>query len=162
MPRTPLVNQLPPINLNSFILEELEFVFRKIKNRRAPGPDTIPSEFWKWTSPTFKDHILSLRDICFLGASSPDEWNETHLVAILKTPQKKISSRNLLDQLLSSMQSTKYTHPYYKQDSLSVLTAHSVLHNIDSDHKKSTAQPIFVFRQILDLHEGHQGLVKSF
>jgi hypothetical protein len=84
MPRTPIVQHPPPIDLSLFTLDELVFILRKIKNNRSPGPDSIPSEFWKWTSPTFRDHILALLNNCFMGASSPEEWNEAHIVAILK------------------------------------------------------------------------------
>ncbi|CAE8641270.1 unnamed protein product [Polarella glacialis] len=156
MPRTPIVDHPPPIDLSPFTLTELEFVLHKIKNRRAPGPDTIPSEFWKWTSPTFKDHILMLLNSCFLGASSPDEWNEAHIVAILKPKKdpllpesfRPIALCNAIYKIYASLIQTRLSSAL---DSSLRTTQYGFRAN------KSTAQPIFVLRQILDLHERHQG-----
>ena len=97
-----------------------------------------------------------LLNSCFLGASSPDEWNEAHIVAILKPKKdpllpesfRPIALCNAIYKIYASLIQTRLSAAL---DSSLRTTQYGFRAN------KSTAQPIFVLRQILDLHERHQG-----
>ncbi|CAE8706555.1 unnamed protein product [Polarella glacialis] len=156
MPRTPIVQHPPPIDLSLFTLDELDFILRKIKNNRSPGPDSIPSEFWKWTSPTFRDHILALLNNCFMGASSPEEWNEAHIVAILKQQKDPLLPESFRPIALCDAIYKIYAALLQRRLALA-LDDSLRTSQYGFRSKKSTSQPIFILRQVLDLHERHQG-----
>ena len=46
--RVPPWMDLPKIRDTEFTLAELMFIIKKLKNNKSPGPDGIPTEFFKY------------------------------------------------------------------------------------------------------------------
>ena len=48
--KPPIFETSDKVDLDPFSMQELDEVLHMLKNIKAPGPDGIPSEFWKWLS----------------------------------------------------------------------------------------------------------------
>ncbi|KAK9693271.1 Reverse transcriptase (RNA-dependent DNA polymerase) [Popillia japonica] len=72
-------NDCPP-----FTHEELEIAFLSLKNRKAPGPDGIPSEILKIVFQCSPSLLLRMYNVCLEYGVFPARWKCARLVLIKK------------------------------------------------------------------------------
>jgi hypothetical protein len=64
--------------------EELETVLNKLKNGKASGEDSIPSELYKYASEKFKTRLLKILNDTYVSGKTPTEWNCVIVLPIYK------------------------------------------------------------------------------
>lgn len=65
-------------------LEELKNALKKIKSGKAPGPDEIPSDFYKHLPENCLDSLLSLFNKIITGEATPIDWSSANLLLFHK------------------------------------------------------------------------------
>lgn len=71
-------------NLTLFTEEELKESARKLKSKKAPGPDGIPAEVLKEIANTRPEILLNMYNCCLAEGVFPEPWKEQKLVLISK------------------------------------------------------------------------------
>lgn len=71
-------------SLTPFTVDELKFAARKLKNKKAPGPDGIPAEILKEIAETRPGILLNMYNRCLMEGIFPECWKEQKLVLISK------------------------------------------------------------------------------
>ena len=80
-PISKIISNPQVIKLGQFMLEELDVVLRKIKNRKASGLDEIPQEVWK----TRKfDNILCQYCNTVYNQNIRDRWTNGYILPLPK------------------------------------------------------------------------------
>ena len=64
--------------------EEIEFAFRKLKNRKAPGPDSILGEILKHSKEKIIPFFVKLFNVLFENGIYPKEWTDSFILPIYK------------------------------------------------------------------------------
>ncbi len=67
-----------------FSKEEVKEVVRKMKNKKAVGPDEIPVEVWKCLGAKGIEWLTSLFNVIFRTAKMPGEWRLSKLRPLYK------------------------------------------------------------------------------
>ncbi|XP_049872896.1 uncharacterized protein LOC126371623 [Pectinophora gossypiella] len=65
-------------------VDEVRIAVSKMKNRKAVGPDEIPSELWKFLGPIGSEWLTKLFNLILKTATIPDSWRLSHLVPFYK------------------------------------------------------------------------------
>lgn len=73
---------IPSITL--FTTEELIAATSKLKNKKAPGPDGVPTEVLKAIVETRPEILLNMYNYCLIEGLFPETWKEQKLVLISK------------------------------------------------------------------------------
>ena len=64
--------------------EEIEFAFRKLKNGKAPGPDSIIGEIFKYSKDQITPFMIKLFNHLFETGTFPEEWTESFILPVYK------------------------------------------------------------------------------
>ena len=72
------------INTDEIINEELDLAIKQLKQNKAPGPDGIIAEFYKWLDPLNRNHLLDTMNECWNNGSLHKTMNEANLAIIKK------------------------------------------------------------------------------
>lgn len=67
-----------------FTTEELQAAARKLKNKKAPGPDGVPAEVIKIIADSRPELLLNMYNRCLTDGIFPEPWKEQNLVLISK------------------------------------------------------------------------------
>lgn len=61
-------------------------MIRKLRLKKAPGPDGIPAEYWKDAAedPEILEMLGKFTNMCWTGKRIPSQWHEAHVAAIHK------------------------------------------------------------------------------
>ena len=134
-------------------MQDLDNALRKLKPRKAPGPNDIPGEIYKHAPFVLKLYLLDHYNQCYSECSIPDTWLFSEVVMLVKNHQKDIRS-------LSNYRPISLTNVSYKifasmLQSRLELYADSRLRNTQYGFRKnrSTTQPIHVMRRLLEVFE---------
>jgi len=75
-----------PVLLENFTESEVDLVLKKLKTKRASGPDEIPAEFWKALGrrDAGLTWITEMVNRCWHDECLPDEWHHADVTAIYK------------------------------------------------------------------------------
>jgi hypothetical protein len=68
--------------------EELQDPLRKMKNRKATGPDEINAELLKYGGEDLNNGLLNFINICWRCAKIPKTWYQAHVIYIFKKKKK--------------------------------------------------------------------------
>lgn len=71
-------------DMTPFTVDELMLAARKLKNRKAPGPDGIPAEVLKEIAGTHPELLLNMYNSCLREGIFPERWKVQKLVLISK------------------------------------------------------------------------------
>ena len=85
----PVLGPALPVSLDSFSVEEVTKVIRKLRNEKAPGPDGIPAEYLKslLSSSFLLQHVTDFLSMCWLNKEVSSEWHLATVTAIHKKGQ---------------------------------------------------------------------------
>ena len=65
-------------------MQDLDNALRKLKPRKAPGPNDIPGELYKHAPFILKLHLLEHYNQCYTTCSIPDSWLFSEVVLLVK------------------------------------------------------------------------------
>ena len=68
----------------SFFMEEMNFAISRLKNNKAPGPDGLPSELFKWLNEINRNTLLRHINKCWDTETLEDCMNDANLATIYK------------------------------------------------------------------------------
>ena len=63
---------------------DMHFALRRLKPRKAPGPDQVSADLYKLLPDGVRRLLLEYFNACFLSASAPDHWKLARVVMIFK------------------------------------------------------------------------------
>jgi len=152
---SPQIQLLRP-NLSPFSIQELLLTLARFHNNRSPGSDGLPMELVKWSSFDYKFQVLLAINFHFMRSDVPSDWLHS-IVAMIPKPRTS-------DPLLpSAYRPISLTQSFYKIYACLIRTRlQQVLepHIRDTQYgfrpKRSTLQPIFLLRRIIELFERSQ------
>ena len=143
---------LPAIDA-PFTLQDFDNALRKLKPRKAPGPNDIPGEIYKHAPFILKLYLLDHYNQCYHTCTIPDSWLFSEVVMLVKNHQKDIRS-------LSNYRPISLTNVSYKifasmlQSRLESYTDSRVRDTQYGFRKnRSTTQPIHVMRRLIEMFE---------
>ena len=87
LPLTPLFSPAP-VDTSPFTESELLSALARLKNRRAPGPDQLPAEIWKYAPRSVHLALLAHFNKSFAQAISLRAWKVADIVVIFKGKKK--------------------------------------------------------------------------
>eukprot|EP00959_Pyramimonas_sp_CCMP1952_P426328 8929458-Pyramimonas_sp.AAC.1 len=74
------------INAGTFSLEELQAAIKKMKNKKAAGPDDVPAEFWNVVCGD--EHVcatlLRVCQTCWETKNTPSTWRRANVALLFK------------------------------------------------------------------------------
>ena len=82
--------------------EELEQSLKSMKNRKAPGPDGLNSELFKYGGPVLSNRLLKLINKCWKKRSTPEEWGQARVKSLFKKGKRDDCSNYRGISLLNS------------------------------------------------------------
>ena len=73
-----------PVEMGATSIAELKTIIKNMKNNKAPGPDGLPSETYKWLSEENLQTLINLFNNILQTGQIPQEWNMATVVEIYK------------------------------------------------------------------------------
>ena len=138
-----------------FSYADLQRSLARLKSGRAPGPDNIPSEWWRCTPRCFRLLILHHFNSALLGACAPDVWKLARVAMIYKGGNKD-------SKLPSSYRPISLANTIYKI--YSSMLQHKLASSVDYligprqfgfRSGRSASEPLFIIRRLIELFERH-------
>ena len=86
-----------------FSYDEIFERFKSTANNSSPGPDGLPSEFYKKFFPVFGPYYARMLNTCVLTNNFPESWFLSHLKVIPKTQDDVPSFKTLRPLTLSNV-----------------------------------------------------------
>ena len=127
------------VETEEITMKELDAANRKLKNKKAPGPDFVPSELFKWLDEQSRKAILETLNECWRNETLISDVNDARLAIKYKKggtdlPQnyRPIALLSIIYKLLASVIQARISS---KMDE--ALDEHQF-----GFRKKSTAQPL--------------------
>ena len=131
--------------------KELDDAIRTLKNNKAPGPDDIPAELFKWLDEQSRNIISDILNECWRKETLIKDMNDARLAIIYKKrgtdlPQiyRPIALLNVIYKLLASIIQTRTS---------SKMDAALDENQYGFRKGKSTAQPLFILRRTQEFQE---------
>ena len=147
----PIYDTEAEVKQDSFTRNELDVAIGKMKNNKTPGPNRVTSELIKLLGDEGRDRLLSLINSCWENEELFDEVNSADLAVIYKKgPTEKpdnykpIALLNVSYKLMASMIQNRLSNALDDR----IDPARFGFRN-----KRSTAQPIHVYRRVQEMHE---------
>ena len=138
-----------------FQMWELLQATRRMKSRKAPGPDDIPAECWRFLPHPVKQLLLKHFNDCFLGGYAPEHWKLAKVVMLFKRGTK--NSRSPSSYRPISLVNTIYKlYATLLQQRLSAsLEPHLSPQQFGFRKNRSLSTPLFIIRRLLEIFERH-------
>ena len=137
-------------------LHEVNVAIRRLRPRRAPGPDGLHPECYILSPVVFRYFLAQLFTACFNGPAVPKQWMHSFVVMIPKSQAKPLTD-------LTNYRPISLTNINYKLYATILrarlqLIAEQYLRPTQFGFRsgRSVSQPVHVIRQILQLHERQQ------
>jgi len=86
--------QSKPCMKEDLKIGELEAAMRKLKPKKAPGPDGVSNDMLKHLGPIAKKTLLEIFNRCWHAGEVPQTWKEAHVIPILKKGKDKTNPAN--------------------------------------------------------------------
>jgi len=140
--------------------KELSLILAKVKNNKAPGPDDIPAEAFKWLNPQNREHLIQLFNTILSTGKIPKAWKLATVVEIYKgkgSPTDPEMYRPI------SLLSTAYKlFARILQTRLEATVDHLIRPTQFGFRKdRSTSQPIHIVRRLIESAEAHNDTLYS-
>lgn len=126
--------------------EEVHEAVRKLKNRKAPGPDQITNEMLKYAGPEIEKVLTSLFQRIILNQRIPTEWKNSVTIPIYKKGNKNdpenyrmITLLNSTSKLLTKIMTTRITNSIKMSEEQQGFRPN-----------RSTVDAIFTIRQMIE------------
>ena len=129
---------------------EVLSIVKKLKRRKATGPDEVPLEILKEMNDEEMEDIMTLLNEWWESESIPDEVTRARVVLIFKKAMQRISKTT--DRSLFSIHCIRYLQQSSKHDYQSSWT-NTCRRPSTFLEKRSTAQVIHIILRIIDLTE---------
>ena len=147
----PILPMNTEVETGEIEMKELDEAIKKLKNNKAPGPDEIPAELFKWLDGESRKVILETLNECWRNETLIEDMNDARLAIIYKKggtdlPQnyRPIALLNVIYKLLASIIQARISS---KMDG-------TLDENQFGFRKgKSTAQPLFILRRTQEIQE---------
>ena len=78
--------------MDIFDMDELKLVIKKLKNNKSPGPDGMPTDFFKYMNDECLEIVLEVLNDCWKKEIMPSELELAELVTLY---EKKETSKTL-------------------------------------------------------------------
>lgn len=146
-----------PILNAQFTLDELLPIISKLKERKAPGPDRTPNEFYKYGPPELADSLLSLFNFIYDQGSIPSSFGHAILFPLFKkgdvndvTNYRGIPCLNSLAKLFMSLLLARLE---------AFVKKHGLLSEFQAGFRKgySVVDNIFVLSSLINLKLSKRG-----
>ena len=72
------------MNTENITLKELNHAIHRLKNKKTPGPDGIPSELYKWLKEDNRKTLLKHLNECWESESLEDTMHDANFATIYK------------------------------------------------------------------------------
>ena len=137
-----------------FQMWELLQATRRVKSRKAPGPDAIPGERWRFLPHPVKQLLLKHFNDCFLGGCAP-QWKLAKVIMLFKGGTK--NSRSPSSYRPISLVNTIYRlyATLLRQMLTSALEPHLSPQQFGFRRNRSVGSPLFIIRRLLEIFERH-------
>ena len=138
-----------------FTMVDIHFALRRLKSRKAPGPDQVSIDLYKPLPYALRRLLLEYFKSCFLSASAPDHWKLARVVMIFQgggknsrmpSAYKPISLANSIYKLYAALLQAQLA--YHFDDRISDL-------QYGFRKARSTSSPLFIIRRLAELFERH-------
>ena len=138
-----------------FQMWELLQATRRVKSRKAPGPDAIPGECWRFLPHPVKQLLLKHFNDCFLGGSAPQHWKLAKVIMLFKGGTK--NSRSPSSYRPISLVNTIYRlyATLLHQRLSSALEPHLSPQQFGFRRNRSMGSPLFIIRRLIEIFERH-------
>ena len=136
-------------------MTDLHLALRRLKSRKAPGPDRVGADLYKLRPFAMRRLLLEYFNACFLSASTPDRWKIARVVMIVKGGSKN-SRLPFSHRPISLANSIYKVYAALLQSRLALHFDHRI-----SDFqygfraRRSTSAPLFTIRRMVELFERH-------
>ena len=145
----------------TFTITDLHLALRRLKSRKAPGPDRAGADLYKLLLFAMRRLLLEYFNACFLSASAPDHWKLARVVIIFTGGSK--NSRLPSFALFISVNKLSELYLQSLKVFAALLQSRLALH---FDHRisdfqcgfrarRSTSALLFIIRRMVELFERH-------
>ena len=138
-----------------FTEAELDAALHRMRHKKAPGPDSIPVELWKYSPRHFRLSLLAHYNHVFSQATAPNNWAPAVVIMIYKGKKKDPKSP-------SSYRPISLVNTVYK---INAALLHQRIKDAIDDRispyqfgfraGRSTTSPLFIIRRLEEIHERH-------
>ena len=149
--KEPIFEECAEMNTESITLKELNHAIHRLKNKKAPGQDGIPSELYKRLNEDNRKTLLKRLNECWESETLEDTMHDASLATICKKGRsdkpenyRPIALLNVTYKILAII---IHVQLYETIDGRISKTQFGFRKN------KSTAQPRFIYRRIQELQE---------
>ena len=147
-PPIPLINQ-------PFTMPDLLRALKRARSGRAPGPDRLPIEAFKFMPYVLKRSLLDYYNQCFQTATAPTHWKLAKVVMLYKGNNKDSRSPSSY-RPLSLANSIYKVYASMLQSRLSYFIDHRLQpQQFGFRSGRSLSTPLFIFRRLTELFERH-------
>ena len=80
----PIFEDCSDMKTGHITIEELNVAINRLKNKKTPGPDCLPSELYKWLNEDNRNILLKHLNECWESESLEDNVNKANLATIYK------------------------------------------------------------------------------
>ena len=80
----PIFEEFAETNTENFTLKESSHDIHRLRNKKTPGPDGVPSELYIWLNEDYRKTLLKHLNECWESESLEDTMNDASLATIYK------------------------------------------------------------------------------
>ena len=141
------------IKTGPYEFQELSVVIKKMKHKKAPGPDEIPADLFKAMDNESLYIVLSIINDWKTGNSLPDVLTKANVVTIFKKGDVEDPGNYRPIALLQSLYKIKIHAALLRNRLIAGLDRRIDNNQYGFRAKRSTTQPLFVARRLNDIAE---------
>ena len=79
-----IFDYMSDVETHAISLDELKFIMKRLKNNKSPGPNGIPTVFFKWLNDEALQEILSILNNCWSQETFPEDFECAEVVTLYK------------------------------------------------------------------------------
>ena len=143
-----------PVNMQPITHRELRSILKAVKNNKAPGPDDIPAEVFKWLDTDTQTHLLFLFNQILSTGKIPSEWKKATVVEIYKGKGSHTDPE--MYRPISLLPTAYKIFARILQKRLEeAVDRHIRPTQFGFRRNRSTSQPIHIVRRLIESAESH-------
>jgi len=143
-----------PVSMNPVTITELQKILGRVKNHKAPGPDNIPAEAYKWMDETSLQQLATLFNRIISTGQIPQEWSKATVVEIYKGKGSHTDPE--MYRPISLLSTAYKIFARVLQTRLEKAIDHKLrVTQFGFRSNRSTSQPIHIVRRLIENAEAH-------